>query len=62
MIKQEVSKSPTIHVEDGVLEKLEAIRLELKADKVKNKERSYVNYNEVIKHLIKLRRDHANDI
>jgi hypothetical protein len=62
MIKQEVSKSPTIHVEDSVLEKLEAIRLELKADKVKNNERSYVNYNEVIKHLIKLRRDHANDI
>ena len=55
MFKQEVSKSPTIHVEDDVLEKLEAIRLELKAVKSKKNERSYVNYNEVIKHLIKIR-------
>lgn len=55
MIKQEVSKSPTIHLEDDVLEKLEAIRLELKAVKSKKNERSYVNYNEVIKHLIKIR-------
>ena len=55
MFKQEVSKSPTIHVEDDVLEKLEAIRLELKEVKSKKNERSYVNYNEVIKHLIKIR-------
>ena len=55
MFKQEISKSPTIHVEDDVLEKLEAIRLELKEVKSKKNERSYVNYNEVIKHLIKIR-------
>ena len=63
MLKQEVSKSKTIHVDDEVLDKLEAIRLQVKASKIKNKQRSYVGYNEVIARLIKFRESrNANDI
>lgn len=63
MLKQNVSKSKTIHVDDEVLERLEAIRLEVKALKIKNKQRSYVGYNEVIARLIKFRESrNANNI
>jgi hypothetical protein len=47
----EVSKSPTIHLEDATLEKLEELRLELNEGRVKP-----LNYNEVIKYLLKKRK------
>jgi hypothetical protein len=63
MLNQKVSRSPTIHVEDEVLDKLEAIRLEVKALKIKNGQPRYTGYNEVIKRLIKFRESrNANDI
>lgn len=63
MFNYEVSKNPTIHVDDDVLEKLEAIRLEIKEIKIKNRQPRYVGYNEVIKRLIKFRESrNANDI
>lgn len=63
MFNYEVSKSPTIHLEDEVLAKLEVIRLEVIETKIKNKQPRYVSYNEVIKRLIKFREQrNANDI
>ena len=63
MLKQEVSKSKTIHVDDEVLDRLEVIRLQVKESKIKNRQPSYVSYNEVIKRLIKFRENrNANDI
>lgn len=63
MFNYEVSKSPTIHLDDEVLAKLEVIRLEVIETKIKNKQPRYVSYNEVIKRLIKFRESrNANDI
>jgi hypothetical protein len=46
----EVSKSPTIHLEGEILEKLEVIRQELMEKRVKS-----ITYNHVIKYLIEQR-------
>jgi predicted CopG family antitoxin len=63
MLKQEISKSRTIHVDDEVLDRLEVIRLQVKANKIKNRQSGYVSYSEVIKRLIKFRENrNANDI
>lgn len=63
MFNYEVSKSPTVHLEDEVLEKLEAIRLEVIQTKIRERKRGSTSYNEVIKRLIKFREQrNANDI
>ena len=58
-----ISKSKTIHVDDEVFRRLESIRLELKALKIKDKQVRYTGYNEVIKRLINFRENrNVNDI
>jgi len=51
----EVSKSPTIHVEPSTLKRLESLRQKLKASTEGN-----LNYDAVIKYLLKLTKEKQN--
>ena len=51
----EVSKSPTIHVEPRTLKRLESLRQKLKVSTGET-----LNYDAVIKHLLKLEKEEQN--